>query len=76
MRPANLTTGRGRLNMGLKDLRLRWDQTQTEWNDAARRDFEENHYAPLEPLIQATLRGMDRLSAVLHQMQRDCGDSE
>jgi hypothetical protein len=76
VRPANLSAGRGRLNMGIKDLRLRWDQTIDEWNDAARRDFEENHYGPMEPLVLATLRGLDHLSAIMHEMQRQCGDYE
>ena len=65
-------TGRGKLYGTLKDLRLRWDDTERLWRDPVRRDFEENVWNPLVELSQAAIRGIDRLDQVLRQMQHEC----
>ena len=43
-----------------------------EWRDAVSQDFEENHLAPLEAQVVATLRAIDRLGPVLSQAHREC----
>jgi len=65
-------TGRGKLYGTLKDLRLRWEDTERLWRDSVRRDFEENVWIPLVELSQAAIRGIDRLDQVLRQMQHEC----
>jgi hypothetical protein len=68
----SLSTGWIALNDGLKNLRVLWDDTKAEWDDAVRLDFEEHHWAPLEVQIVATLRAMDRLGPILARAQREC----
>jgi hypothetical protein len=65
-------TGRGRLYGSLKDLRLFWEHTQKYWRDPASQDFDEKLWQPLEAQAGAALRGIDRLTQILHQMQHDC----
>jgi hypothetical protein len=65
-------TGRGKLYGTLKDLRLRWEDTERLWDDPVRRDFEENIWIPLVGQAQAAIRGIDRLEQVLRQMQNEC----
>jgi hypothetical protein len=65
-------SGRGRLYGSLKDLRLFWEDTKKIWDDPASLDFEEKLWNPLEAQVNSALRGMDRLSQVLHQMQSEC----
>lgn len=65
-------TGRGRLYGGLKDLRIRWEHTEQFWRDPARVDFEQHVWLPLEAQVQTTIRAIDRLAQVLHQMQSEC----
>lgn len=65
-------TGRGKLYGSLKDLRLFWEETQKIWRDPASQDFDENLWQPLEAQANAALRGIDRLTQLLHQMQHEC----
>ncbi len=68
----SLGTGWAELQSALKDLRKHWDTVQGVWKDAARDDFEDNDWGPLEERVRAALRAMDRLSQVLGQMKQDC----
>lgn len=74
MNAANLAAGTAKLEHALKTLRVKWDATQADWSDQVRQNFEEKHLAPLETRVQATIRGMDQLAAILAQMIRDVGD--
>ena len=68
----NLTTGWTELNSALKTMRLLWEEIQGSWNDPVSRDFEANHWQPLETQVVATLRAMDRLAPILARAQREC----
>ena len=68
----NLNVGWVELNNALKDLRIRWGQTQTDWDDAVSKEFEEHYLLPLEAQVVAAMRAMDRLAPVLTKAQRDC----
>lgn len=72
----SLSTGSGKLNQSLKDLRLRWEEVQAHWNDPVSQAFEDNHCGPLEAQILSTLRGIDRLARVIDQARRECGDEQ
>jgi hypothetical protein len=69
---SGLNAGSATLNNGLKEMRLHWDQTKAEWNDAVSHNFEEQHWLPLEARVVAALRAMDRLAPILSKVQHDC----
>ena len=60
----------GHFNTAWARLRQRWDVTKGLWNDFVRWRFELERWSPLERQVQATQREMDRLAAVLAQVQR------
>jgi hypothetical protein len=64
--------GSARLNFALKTLRERWADTKGSWVDQVARDFEKNHLDPLDSLSVHAIRGMDKLSEVLHKVKHDC----
>jgi len=68
----HLNTGRSKLKQSFQTLQVRWDNLCQGWDDAARREFGENHWEPVGPDVQAALRAIDRLAAVLSQMQNEC----
>ncbi len=68
----DITSDRARLYNLFKDLRVRWEQVQDQWNDPVRRDFEENHWVELETRVHAALQAMERLAQVLVQVRHDC----
>jgi len=65
-------TGRGKLYGVLKDLRFKWDELETRWDDPVRKDFEEQVWELLVAQSQNAIRAMDRLSQIMMQMQNDC----
>jgi hypothetical protein len=67
----SLSTGLIGLHSALKDLRLKWQETQLIWNDSVRRDFDENLWQPLETQVEAAHRALDRLAAIVAQAQQD-----
>jgi hypothetical protein len=69
----SLSAGSSKLNLALKTLRLRWEETQIHWHDPVSQAFAENHWRPLEAQVQSTLRGIDRLGQELAQARQECG---
>jgi hypothetical protein len=70
--PMTLTTGRAKLVESLKVLAVRWEAARDGWDDQAGRDFEEKHVEPIAPQVQAAVRAIDRLAAVIYQMRHEC----
>jgi hypothetical protein len=68
-----LTTGRAKIKQSYDDLHARWQDLAEGWDDASRKSFEEEHLERIPPDLQAALRSIDRLSAVISQLLNDCG---
>jgi hypothetical protein len=67
-----LTTGRTKLVEALKVLTVRWGEARDGWDDQAGREFEETYVEPIAPQVQAAVRAIDRLAAVIGQMRYEC----
>jgi hypothetical protein len=67
-----LTTGRTKLVEALKVLTVRWEDARDGWDDQAGRDFEATYVEPIAPQVQAAVRAIDRLAAVIGQMRHEC----
>jgi hypothetical protein len=67
-----LTTGRTKLLEAYKTLLVRWEETRDGWGDQAGQEFEAEYWEPIGPQVQAALRAIDRLAAVLSQMRHEC----
>ncbi len=65
-------TSRGRLYDAQKTGRARWDAVADEWNDEARRGFDENTWQPLDALASDALRAADQLATVFTQARAEC----
>jgi hypothetical protein len=72
MNRVDTSAGSTRLRESLRTLRVKWDASQADWNDAVRREFEERYLEPLEPRVLATLNSMVNLMQVLAKAQQDC----
>ena len=64
--------GRGKLYDAHKTLRLKWEETQTIWQDTAMKDFEERIWGPLDMQTCDVLRAVDRLSQLFMQVRGEC----
>jgi hypothetical protein len=72
MRRGDLSAAQGKLNLALKNLDPRWEDTKTVWKDSVARGFEKDHYDELTQKSQTAISAMQRLGNVMHQVYRDC----
>lgn len=73
MSATNLSIGRTKLHHSLKKLSERWMQAREHWNDEQAVRFQEEHIEPLEPMVQRTMQGVERLTQILLQAEKECG---
>jgi hypothetical protein len=64
--------GRGQLSRAIKDLRARWLDAKTAWDDANSERFEEKYIVPLEMDLKMAVSAMDTMAALLSQARHDC----
>ena len=67
-----LTTASGKLNLALKTLLARWEETKMRWHDPVSQAFEEDHLAPLDKQVTVTLRAIERLAQDLIKARQEC----
>jgi hypothetical protein len=60
------------LNSALKELKIRWEDTQSVWNDSVSQDFQEHQWLPFTGQVMSMLRAVERLSPVLEKVYHDC----
>ena len=62
---ATLDSSLSQLESAWKTVLHQWEDARALWNDAVRRGFEKDHWAPLAAQVDATRREMDRLSQII-----------
>jgi hypothetical protein len=72
MRRGDLSTAQGKLNLALKNLIPRWEDTKTIWKDKVARGFEKDHYDELTQKSLTAISAMQRLGNIMQQAFRDC----
>jgi hypothetical protein len=74
MRSWDLTAGFARLSEGWEALQRANATAQSQWNDLTNQHFQDQYYRPLEPRVRHALDAIRRLTEVLNQAQRECGE--
>jgi hypothetical protein len=68
----SLDTGLSKVNLAMKSLRYRWEETKGHWKDAVSRDFETRFWLPLDAQVLTTLRVIDRLAQAIAKAKQEC----
>ena len=55
-----------------KAARAHWDTVQDVWDDAARREFDEKTWVPLDKTVSEVLRAVDLLSVIFTEIRNEC----
>jgi hypothetical protein len=76
MKHCDLITGMGRIQRAAAELKEKWLDTQTHWDDRARRDFEKNHLRTLPSQITMVVAAVHELAEVLEQAEKDLEDPQ
>jgi hypothetical protein len=76
MRICDLNTPLARLIKSARRLREQWDETKTHWSDQNAVEFEEQYLQPLVPQLTLTTAAVNRLAALLTQIERECADRD
>jgi hypothetical protein len=63
---------KARLIHAARTMKLRWDQTQGEWNDQVMREFERKRLEHYEPKLVTTIRALERLAEILAKCEFEC----
>lgn len=74
MKVCDLNTGLDQLTRAMTDLSNRWTETKRVWHDAAGRQFEETHLAPLPARIKLLVAAVHELRTSVSQAQRELDD--
>lgn len=67
-----MSEGATKLQYALKTLRTKWEEAKEGWQDQVRDDFERQFLGPIETQVEATVRGMEKLSEIFSRVKRDC----
>lgn len=65
-------SGASAMRHAIKTLRARWDETEDDWRDEIRLDFERKRIEPIDSQATSTLRAMQTLCDVLSRVYREC----
>ena len=71
MRPGSFQSGSGHLQEAMDKLRRRWADVCEHWDDANRRELEENHLAPLFHEATALLPSIGQISETVAAAVRE-----
>ena len=74
MRVCDLATGMGQITHAFSDLKEKWAESNTHWNDDTSRQFEKLHLAPIVPQLQLLISAVQRLAEVLAQAEKECSE--
>lgn len=64
---------RTRLQQTLKELMLRWEKANVDWDDQVSREFKETYLNQLDSKVKTTMDAMEKMSELLRRLKRDCG---
>lgn len=64
---------RTRLQQTLKELMLRWEKANVDWDDQVSREFKETYLDHLDSKVKTTMDAMEKMSELLRRLKRDCG---
>ena len=73
MSSADINGCGAKMELALKTFRTTFSSVTPQWMDAASRDFQSTHLAPLEPNVRNMLEAIARLTEVVAGAERQCG---
>lgn len=65
-------TTRSQIYDAQKTARAKWAATTDLWDDAVRREHEEQVVEELDKVVSDTLRAIDQLATLFMQVRREC----
>lgn len=68
-------TAKANLADAYKQLQLRWQSIQPQWDDEARRDFEREFIDALPGRIESANKAIEHVLELMAKVRNDCGDS-
>lgn len=71
----DLSSGAGKLALGLKQFKLKWESARETWDDATSRGFHEEHIEPLSPRVKELLEAIGRLAEIFARASREVSDT-
>jgi len=67
---------RMRLQGSMKDLRVKWAETESVWRDATAAAFAKRYVEQLEDAVRSALPAMEKMAEILARVRSECGDPQ
>jgi hypothetical protein len=67
-----LGASRSQLYDAQKVARAKWAAQEADWADAARKDFDEATWQPMDRAVSDLLRAVDQLGVLFNQIRQEC----
>jgi hypothetical protein len=67
-----MSASQNRLAALTNELRVEWEQTKQNWNDAKSHEFEQRFLSELLPAVNQTLTTIESLERILAKLRQDC----
>ena len=68
----SVSNSKGLLTGATSQLHARWLETRGSWRDRKALDFEETYLSDLESSVSATVKVIEEIERLLHQVHADC----
>jgi len=68
----NLQGNQSRLQGLSKELNRAWQETEDQWRDLKRNEFESNYMQPLFDSVENAVAAMNDLEKLLKKIRKDC----
>lgn len=65
---------RMRMDLAIKELRIRWTQVSASWDDPVSRAFERNYLDTLEQSARLAGAALDTMRDAIARAKRECGE--
>lgn len=66
--------GRQRLYGALKEFRMKWAESESQWKDPASQMLAKKYVQPLEDGGKAAIQAMEAMRDLIDQIKKECSD--
>ncbi|MCE9620126.1 MAG: hypothetical protein K8R92_09480 [Planctomycetes bacterium] len=66
--------GRQRLYGALKEFRIKWSESESQWKDQASQTLEKKYVVPLEASGKSAIQAMEVMRDLIARIRSDCND--
>ena len=68
----SIEASQGALATAYSEFRVKWEESESYWQDAKRQEFESDHMADLDGRVRSATAAMADLAVLVRRIRREC----